>query len=64
MSQRDRPANLQNPTAFIGMLVCLAPLGGCLEQTNDLLDIEPLPALSEGADGNRWVTAPSCSMNV
>ncbi|MAC19830.1 MAG: hypothetical protein CMJ23_09200 [Phycisphaerae bacterium] len=49
MSQRDRPANFPNPTAFIGMLVCLAPLGGCLEQTNDLLDIEPLPALSEGA---------------
>ena len=34
---------------LIVSLACLTPLGGCLEQTNDLLDSEPLPALSGDA---------------
>ena len=49
MSQQDRPLNFPHRTALIGTLACLAPLGGCVEQTNDLLDREPLPALSEDA---------------
>ena len=46
MNQSPRHSTVRPPATVILAAACLAPLGGCLEQTNDLLNVAPLPALA------------------